>query len=112
MTEKKETGSGSNPEPKGQNVPALVTNLQEMGGFSCMGLSLFLKLMYTEDDIENFELMLTTAEQLAEDLNGELHDEMRFPLTQLGIMTYRTHIQNEHRRIHQEKSGEITSATE
>lgn len=47
-------------------------NLDQIGDFSCIGLTLFMDLKAVEDPSHAFQMMLTTAEQLADDLEGEL----------------------------------------
>ncbi len=47
-------------------------DLDRMGDFSCKGLTLFMNSRQVPNREEAFELMLSTAEQLAEDLQGEL----------------------------------------
>lgn len=47
-------------------------DLNHMGDFSCAGLTLFMNIRQVPDAIDAFEIMLDTAEQLADDLGGEL----------------------------------------
>lgn len=47
-------------------------DLNRMGDFSCKGLTLFMNLQQVPDREQAFALMLDVAEQLAEDLQGEL----------------------------------------
>jgi cell division protein ZipA len=54
-------------------------DLDRMGEFSCIGLTLFLSLSQVPDPQQAFERMLTTAEQLADDLDGELRAGHRMP---------------------------------
>jgi cell division protein ZipA len=54
-------------------------DLDRMGGFSCTGLTLFANLRDVADPQEVFELMLNTADQLAEDLDGKLYAGHRTP---------------------------------
>lgn len=49
-----------------------VFDFDRIGDFSCRGLTLFMNLYNAGDPQVVFELMLKTAEQLAEDLDGEL----------------------------------------
>lgn len=67
-------------------------DIQKMGAFSCTGLSMFLQLRHDEDDVDNFNTMLDTAKQLANDLNGHLFDMRRAPLTEELIAQYRQQI--------------------
>jgi len=47
-------------------------NLDRMGDFSCAGLTLFMDLSNVPDPDVAFDIMLQTAEQLADDLDGEM----------------------------------------
>lgn len=66
-----------------------VFDLDNMGAFSCPGLSLFIRasgeqeLLYVQLDS-----LLQTAEQLADDLGGILCDDQRMPLTEEKIEEY------------------------
>lgn len=55
--------------------------LPKMGAFTCQGLVLFFDSAKTPDPKKAYEIMLETAEQLAEDLGGEILDERRVPLS-------------------------------
>lgn len=59
-----------------------VFNLDKMGDFSCVGLTLFTHLRGVSDAEEAFETMLATAEQLADDLEGELRMGQTTPFTE------------------------------
>jgi cell division protein ZipA len=52
-------------------------DLDRMGTFSCAGLSLFTQLGDVPNPQQAFELMLKAAEQLADDLDGELRASPR-----------------------------------
>lgn len=67
-----------------------ISKLTEM---RCLGLSLFMQVRGNENDRERFELMLKTANQLAEGLDGLLLDEDRKPLTESTIYRYRKRVQ-------------------
>ena len=54
-------------------------DLNQMGNFSCNGLTLFMNTRQVLDKKKVFTLMLETAEQLAEDLRGELRAGTRTP---------------------------------
>lgn len=54
-------------------------DLNTMGDFSCSGLTMFMHISRVSDPTDVFHLMLETAEQLAEDLNGELRAGPRTP---------------------------------
>lgn len=75
-----------------------IFDMDNMGAFSCKGLSLFMQLTSEEHDLNALELLLQTAEQLAEDLNGSILGADRKPLTKTMIETYyywvRQHIAN------------------
>ncbi|MEE9451220.1 MAG: cell division protein ZipA [Gammaproteobacteria bacterium] len=67
--------------------------MQKMGGFSCTGLTLFLRLSNNSTiDSERFELLMETAEQLKEDLGGGLHDYEAKPLSAQKMQAYRQQI--------------------
>lgn len=55
--------------------------LDKMGDFSCLGLTLFMDLRDVSDPLSAFNTMLKTAEQLAEDLDGEVGVGSRKPFT-------------------------------
>jgi FtsZ-interacting cell division protein ZipA len=57
-------------------------NLDRIGDFFCEGLTLFTNLREVSHPESVFELMLNTAEQLEEDLNGELRMGTRKPWTE------------------------------
>lgn len=67
--------------------------MQKMGGFSCSGLSLFLRLSNNPTiDNERFELLLETAEQLKDDLDGELRSHDYTTLSARQIDAYKQQI--------------------
>ena len=73
--------------------------------FSTVGLSFFLKLpTATGNHIEAFELMLLTAETIAEKLAGNLKDEQRNLLTGQTIQHYRERIRDFARKERLEKN--------
>lgn len=51
--------------------------LPKMGGFSCAGLVLFFETAKVKNAKKAFEVMIDTANQLAEDLGGDILDEER-----------------------------------
>lgn len=55
-------------------------DVDNMGGFSCQGLCLFLPEQLNAP-VKAFERMLITAHRLAEDLNGRILDQNQQPLT-------------------------------
>jgi cell division protein ZipA len=56
-------------------------NLDRINDISVAGLTLFTNLPAVNDPEQAFELMLKTAEQLADDLDGELRDSSRAVVT-------------------------------
>lgn len=67
-------------------------NLDKMGNFSCAGLTLFMDLSAVSEPELAFSKMLGTAEELAEDLDGELYAGPRRPLTPAVLQSYREKI--------------------
>jgi cell division protein ZipA len=58
-------------------------DIRNMGGFSCVGLTLFMKKTGdAQEDQTRFNLMLQTANHLAEDLDGILLNARKEPLVQ------------------------------
>lgn len=53
--------------------------LDRMGDFTCAGLTLFMDLRHVLNPFPAFQKMLSIAEQLAEDLEGELFNAALFP---------------------------------
>jgi cell division protein ZipA len=66
-----------------------IFDLADIGGFSCPGLCLFMSPNKVADPAAVFELMLETAEQLTEDLDGQLCNENRELLQDEEIEDYR-----------------------
>lgn len=66
--------------------------LTKMGSFSCPGLSFFMQLNDKTDNLAAFEIMMDTANELVNDLGGELWDEQRKSLTMDKITEYRLRI--------------------
>lgn len=54
-------------------------DMSKMGGFTSPGLCLFFSVSDIEEPLEAFDLMLSTIDQLVEDLGGEVLDEKRQP---------------------------------
>lgn len=69
-------------------------NPADMGDFACSGLTLFLTLNHHIYPSVNFELMLDTARQLAEDLGGSLLDSKQTVLTHDKVQQIRERIKN------------------
>lgn len=65
-----------------------IFDINQMGGFTCKGLSLFLRLSNTKKDIEATKLMYATAKQLAQDLGGGLHDKNYRVMTENELVDY------------------------
>ncbi len=70
-------------------------DLDRMGDFSCVGLTLFMDIKNAPNPLQAFYLMVNTAEQLAEDLDGELRadpkttwSEDHFNLYQQRLLNY------------------------
>lgn len=57
-------------------------DLNQMGNFSCGGLVLFMDLQKISNAEDTFAQMLSVAEQLADDLKGELRTANRQPWTE------------------------------
>lgn len=75
-------------------------DLQNMGAFTCPGLSLFMIINKVKDASRAFDIMLETCDQLVEDLGGVILDENRQPLNRNKIFELRKMIrqQEENRR--------------
>lgn len=67
-------------------------DLPKMGSFSTPGLTLFMQIPTVKNPTQVFDLMLSTANELAEDLGGQLLDEQRQPLTDEKIAKWRTYL--------------------
>jgi cell division protein ZipA len=67
-------------------------NLDNMGDFSCVGLTLFMDMRETTDVEFAFNLMLKTAEQLADDLDGELRAGVHTPWNAQVLQQYQQNI--------------------
>jgi cell division protein ZipA len=67
-------------------------DLDRMGAFSCIGLTLFMNCCEVPDAEKAFTLMLNVAEQLADDLDGELRAGLRAPLTKAILQQYQNKI--------------------
>ncbi len=55
-------------------------DLPNMGGYSCPGLTLFMSVDGLSDPLHAFDVMLDTAQQLRDDLGGDLWDINHQPL--------------------------------
>lgn len=82
-----------------------VFDLHTFEEFSTVGLSFFLGLpTETGSDMQAFDVMLSTAQDIAEKLQGELKDENRSVLTKQTIEHYRERIRDFARRQQLEKN--------
>lgn len=66
--------------------------IPKMGGFSCPGLMLFMRVSTQRDLSATFELLIDTAKQLVDDLGGEIWDDQRQPLSDEKIAAWRSKI--------------------
>ena len=64
-------------------------DLDNMGDFSCAGLTLFMDMFNVPDPVYAFDLMHSTAQQLADDLDGELRAGQKNPWTREVAEQYR-----------------------
>ncbi len=55
-------------------------NLEDMGSFKCNALLLFMQLDTRKKLMDRFDLMLDTARQLAEELGGDICDDLLQPI--------------------------------
>jgi cell division protein ZipA len=67
-------------------------NIDRMGDFSCAGLTLFSNMGDVPDPELAFDLMLKSAQQLADDLDGELRAGMRTPWSGTTLQQYQHRI--------------------
>ncbi len=73
-------------------------DLDVMDEFETPGVSLFMTLPITADSLPSFELMLETANKIAETLDGELKDEQRSAMTRQTIEHCRQRIKDFERK--------------
>lgn len=66
-------------------------NLDNIGAFSTPGLVLFFQANQVKEPVKVFELMLATADRIADDLGGVIHDHTDHPLTADRIQSLREH---------------------
>ncbi len=67
-------------------------DLNRMGEVSCQGLCLFMDLSDVRDPVIAFEKMIDTANQLADDLGGEIRDQNGQVFTIETLNTYREQV--------------------
>jgi cell division protein ZipA len=60
-------------------------DIHKMGGVSCIGLTLFMRLSEHDEPLKVYDLMIKTASLLAEDLQGGLFEADRLPLNHAAI---------------------------
>lgn len=66
--------------------------IDSMGSFRCLGLMVFMKLKPKKKLMMTFDLMLDTARQLAEELGGEIYDDLNQPINATTIKRLREKI--------------------
>lgn len=71
-----------------------VFDLQRIGGFQTPGLSIFMTLSHCADPKKALIILLDTAQQLADDLGGELHDNHHQPFTENTVAEYRSRVRD------------------
>lgn len=64
-------------------------DINRMGEYSCSGLTLFMDMNKVSRPMDVVEMMIRAAEQLAEDLDGEIRAGQRMPWTNDTLQTYR-----------------------
>lgn len=69
-------------------------DLNNMGEFTTRGVSLFMSMPTVINNLEAFDLMLKTAQQLRSALNGELKDDRRNVMTAQTIEHYRQRVRD------------------
>jgi ZipA, C-terminal FtsZ-binding domain len=73
-------------------VPPGIFDIANIGGFSCPGLSVFIRPAKTKNPQAAFDLMVETARQLVDELGGELCDEESRPLSERDILAMRNQV--------------------
>jgi len=71
-----------------------IFDMANIGSVSCVGLSIFMNPAGNNDPTETFELMIETAQQLVNDLGGQLCNKHRQPLTDTMVEEYRAYLQD------------------
>lgn len=67
-------------------------DIQKMGQMHCQGLTLFMQLKQAVDNVEILDLMLETAHQISQDLEGKLMDDQHDFFTRDSYALYRNRI--------------------
>lgn len=75
-----------------------VFDLDAMDDFETPGISLFMTLPLNADSMQTFDLMLNTAQAIAETLDGELKDEQRSVMTRQTVEHCRQRIRDYERK--------------
>jgi FtsZ-interacting cell division protein ZipA len=68
--------------------------LDQMGSFSCTGLSLFLALENSDDPMKGFQSMLNVADQLVKALSGDVLDEGQALLSKDKVLELHQELQS------------------
>lgn len=63
-----------------------------IGSLQCRGLCLFFNVEESIDPLSDLQLLLSTAEKLAEELDGLLQDAEHMPLTNVKIKSYKDNV--------------------
>lgn len=66
--------------------------VDNMGSFKCLGLMMFMQLNPKKKLMMTFDLMLDTARQLIEELDGEIYDDLNQPINAIVIKRLREKI--------------------
>lgn len=67
-------------------------DLAKISSFSSPGLTLFMRVADVEDPTQTLEKLVSTAQQLAEELGGTVCDEKRQPLTEQKLAVWRKNL--------------------
>lgn len=70
-----------------------VFDMTDVGAIRCPGLCLFMSADSLENPSAVFETLLETAQQLAEDLGGEVYDDERRLLTEESLQNYQARLE-------------------
>ena len=67
-------------------------DLDRMGSFSCVGLTFFMDISHLQNPLQAYYLMISIAEHLAEDLDGELRANPKTAWTDAYFKSYEKRI--------------------
>jgi len=67
-------------------------DLDRMGSFSCVGLTFFMDISHLQNPLQAYYLMISIAEHLAEDLDGELRADPKTVWTEAHFKNYEKRI--------------------